>query len=58
MSERFCPAYPRPPRGRLSRLAMFLRARRSWMDGLTERAYRMQMGEIHLFILMLADQLD
>ena len=29
MAERFCPAYPQPTRGRLSRLAMFLRARRS-----------------------------
>jgi cytochrome P450 len=27
---------------------MFLRARRSWMDSLSESAYRMQMGEVHL----------
>lgn len=44
----FCPAYPRPARSRLSALLMFLRARRSWMAGLSERAYEMQMGEVHL----------
>jgi cytochrome P450 len=27
---------------------MFLSARRSWIDGLYERSYRMQMGEVHL----------
>lgn len=46
--SRFCPAYPKPVRGRLSRLAMFFRSRRSWIDSLSERAYRMQMGELHL----------
>ncbi|MFM7273328.1 MAG: cytochrome P450, partial [Gammaproteobacteria bacterium] len=35
-------------RGRLSRLAMFFRSRHSWIDSLSERAYRMQMGEVHL----------
>lgn len=44
----FCPAYPKPVRGRLSRLAMFFRSRHSWIDSLSERAYRMQMGEVHL----------
>ena len=27
---------------------MFFSARRSWLDGLYERSYRMQMGEVHL----------
>lgn len=27
---------------------MFFSARRSWIDGLYERSYRMQMGEVHL----------
>ena len=27
---------------------MFFSARRSWMDGLYERSYRMKMGEVHL----------
>jgi cytochrome P450 len=44
----FCPAYPRPVRGKLSRLLMFFRSRRSWMDSLSERSYSMQMGEVHL----------
>ncbi len=44
----FCPAYPPPVRTRLSRVLMFFRARRSWMDSLSERSYRMQMGEVHL----------
>jgi cytochrome P450 len=46
--NRFRPAYPDPARGSLSRIAMFFRARRSWMDTLSERAYRMHMGEVHL----------
>jgi cytochrome P450 len=45
---RFRPAYPDPARGPLSRIAQFLRARHSWLDTLSERAYRMHMGEVHL----------
>lgn len=48
MSGEFCPAYPRPAPGRLSRLMMFFRARRSWLHSLYERSYNMQMGELHL----------
>lgn len=44
----FCPAYPRPRRIRASSLLMFFSARRSWLDALFERSYRMQMGEVHL----------
>ena len=44
----FCPAYPRPRRSKASALLMFFSARRSWLDALYERSYRMQMGEVHL----------
>ena len=44
----FCPAYPQPKKSKASRFLMFFNARRSWLDGLYERSYRMQMGEVHL----------
>ena len=44
----FCPAYPQPRKNKASRLLMFFGARRSWLDVLYERSYRMQMGEVHL----------
>lgn len=44
----FCPAYPRPRKNKASLLLMFFSARRSWLDALYERSYRMQMGEVHL----------
>lgn len=44
----FCPAYPKPSPEKASKLRMFWRARRSWMDALYERSYTMQMGEVHL----------
>lgn len=44
----FCPAYPKPRKSRASGLLMFFSARRSWLDALYERSYRMQMGEVHL----------
>lgn len=44
----FCPAYPKPRKSRASSLLMFFSARRSWLDALYERSYRMQMGEVHL----------
>lgn len=44
----FCPVYPRPRRSKASRLLMFFSGRRSWLDALYERSYRMQMGEVHL----------
>lgn len=43
-----CPAYPRPRTRKASALLMFFSARRSWLDALYERSYRMQMGEVHL----------
>ncbi|MES2999095.1 MAG: cytochrome P450, partial [Pseudomonadota bacterium] len=44
----FCPAYPRPREKRASVWAMFFSTRRSWMDALYERSYRMRLGEVHL----------
>ena len=44
----FSPAYPRPRASKASGLLMFFSARRSWLDALYERSYRMQMGEVHL----------
>lgn len=44
----FCPAYPTPRQHKASGLLMFFSARRSWLDALYERSYRMQMGEVHL----------
>ncbi|MDM7942117.1 MAG: cytochrome P450 [Hydrogenophaga sp.] len=44
----FCPAYPKPRKNKASALLMFFSARRSWLDALYERSYRMQMGEVHL----------
>jgi cytochrome P450 len=46
--SRFCPLYPKPHANKASPWAMFLGARRSWMDALYERSYSMQMGEVHL----------
>ena len=44
----FCPAYPKP-RGKLASVwGLFLSARHSWLHSLSERAYRMHMGEVHL----------
>lgn len=44
----FCPEYPRPRASRAANWLMFFSARRSWLDTLYERSYRMQMGEVHL----------
>lgn len=48
MKEHFCPAYPTPRSRRASPLELFRAARRSWLEPLYERSYRMQMGEVHL----------
>lgn len=44
----FCPAYPVPRKKRTGIWTFFFSARRSWLDSLYERSYRMQMGEVHL----------
>ena len=44
----FCPHYPIPKKKRSSILGMFFGKQRSWLDGLYERSYQMQMGEVRL----------
>lgn len=44
----FCPHYPPPSPTRPSAWRMFFSKRRSWLDALYERSYRMKMGEVHL----------
>jgi cytochrome P450 len=44
----FCPHYPKPSPTRPSAWRMFFSKRRSWLDALYERSYRMKMGEVHL----------
>lgn len=46
--ERFCPHYPAPQAERPSAWRMFFSKRRSWLDSLYARSYRMKMGEVHL----------
>lgn len=46
--SRFCPVYPKPLKNKASLLATFLRGRRSWLDVLFERSYRMKMGHTQL----------
>lgn len=46
--SRFCPVYPKPLKTKASLLATFLRGRRSWLDVLFERSYRMKMGHTKL----------
>lgn len=48
MMRHFCPVYPKPRQSKASALLMFFSARRSWLDALYERSYRMHMGEVHL----------
>lgn len=47
-SPRFRPPYPTPRPTLATGLLMFFSARHSWIDALSERAYRMKMGEVHL----------
>lgn len=46
--SRFCPHYPPPSAKRPSIWRMYFSKRRSWLDGLYDRSYRMKMGEVHL----------
>jgi cytochrome P450 len=48
MMRHFCPVYPKPRQSKASVFMMFFSARRSWLDALYERSYRMRMGEVHL----------
>lgn len=48
MTQGVCPVCPRPLKNKASLWRLFFKKRRSWMDGLYERSYRMKMGEITL----------
>ncbi|AJC87316.1 cytochrome P450 [Campylobacter insulaenigrae] len=43
-----CPFYPKPYKNKASTLATFLFKRRSWLDGLYERSYKMMMGRVKM----------
>lgn len=43
-----CPIFPKPLTNKASLFFMFFRKRRSWLDGLYARSYRMKMGEVKL----------
>ena len=43
-----CPFYPKPYKNKASNLITFLFKRRSWLDGLYERSYSMQMGRVKM----------
>lgn len=43
-----CPFYPKPYKNKASTLLTFLLKRRSWLDGLYERSYQMQMGRVKM----------
>lgn len=46
MSE--CPFFPKPYKNKASTLLTFLLKRRSWLDGLYERSYKMQTGYVKM----------
>lgn len=46
MSE--CPFFPKPHKNKASTLLTFLLKRRSWLDGLYERSYKMQTGYVKM----------
>lgn len=46
MSE--CPFFPKPYKNKASTLLTFLLKRRSWLDGLYERGYKMQTGYVKM----------
>lgn len=43
-----CPFHPKPYKTKASTLATFLFKRRSWLDGLYERSYKMMMGRVKM----------
>ncbi len=46
MSE--CPFFPKHYKNKSSTLLPFLLKRRSWLDGLYERSYKMQSGDVKM----------
>jgi cytochrome P450 len=55
-----CPVFPRPGKTKTSLIKAFFSKRRSLLDGLYERSYRMKMGEVRLpgFALYMVNQPD
>ncbi|HEB9339999.1 TPA: cytochrome P450 [Campylobacter coli] len=43
-----CPFFPKPYKNKASMLLTFLLKRRSWLDGLYERSYKMQAGYVKM----------
>lgn len=43
-----CPFHPKPYKTKASTFATFLFKRRSWLDGLYERSYKMMMGRVKM----------
>ncbi|MGI7959515.1 cytochrome P450, partial [Campylobacter coli] len=43
-----CPFFPKPYKNKASMLLTFLLKRRSWLDGLYERSYKMQTGYVKM----------
>lgn len=43
-----CPFHPKPYKNKASTLTTFLLKRRSWLDGLYERSYKMMMGRVKM----------
>ncbi|MBF7047513.1 cytochrome P450 [Campylobacter volucris] len=43
-----CPFHPKPYKNKASTLMTFLLKRRSWLDGLYERSYKMMMGRVQM----------
>lgn len=43
-----CPFHPKPHKNKASLFTTFLLKRRSWLDGLYERSYSMQMGRVKM----------
>jgi cytochrome P450 len=43
-----CPFHPKPTKNKASLLFTFLKKRRSWLDGLYERSYKMKMGRVKM----------
>lgn len=43
-----CPFHPKPHKNKASLLTTFLLKRRSWLDGLYERSYKMKMGRVKM----------
>lgn len=43
-----CPFHPKPHKNKASLFTTFLLKRRSWLDGLYERSYKMKMGRVKM----------